>query len=124
MFRPEVIIRDELCFFRPCAKLPSLPRTSEIHHVVIPVERSTSVYINLVRWVYQGFTFSLGLGVSPIAIVVCLINVLICSSGVTRVNFHLTAYTQTQTNTQTRTQTHSAADYKQDYTFKIDFNMQ
>src|SRR4029434_1347000 len=82
MFRPEVIIRDELCFFRPCAKLPSLPRTWEIHHVVIPVERSTSVYINLVRCVHHCFTFSLVLGVSPIAIVVCLINILICSSGV------------------------------------------
>src|SRR4029434_4689001 len=81
---PEVIKRDELCFLRPCAKLPSLPRTSEIHHVVIPVERSTSVYINLVRCVYHGFTFSLVLGVSPIAIVVCLINILICSSGVLR----------------------------------------
>src|SRR4029434_2956090 len=76
MFRPEVIRRVELCFFQPCAKLPSLPRTSEIHHVVIPAERSTSVYINLVRCVYHGFTFSLVLGVSPIAIVVvvCLIN--------------------------------------------------
>src|SRR4029434_545926 len=30
MFRPEVIRRVELCFLRPCAKLPSLPRTSEI----------------------------------------------------------------------------------------------
>src|SRR4029434_2662457 len=83
MFRPEVI-RIELCFFRPCAKLPSLPRTKEIHYVVIPVERSTSVYINLVRCVYHGFTFSLVLGVSLIAIVVCLINILICSSGVLR----------------------------------------
>src|SRR4029434_402837 len=83
MFRPEVIRRVELCFFRPCAKLPSLPRMSEIHHVVIPAERSTSVYINLVRCVYHCFTFSLVLGVSPIAIV-CLINILICSSGVLR----------------------------------------
>src|SRR4029434_1855181 len=70
MFRPEVIRRDELCFFRPCAKLPSLqdrePRTSEIHHVVLPAERSTSVYINLVQCVYHCFTFSLVLGVSPI----------------------------------------------------------
>src|SRR4029434_1552722 len=82
MFRPEVIRRDEQCFFRPCAKLPSLPQTSEIHHVVIPAERSTSVYINLMRCVYHCFTFSLVLGVSPIAIVVCLINTLICSSGV------------------------------------------
>src|SRR4029434_1989194 len=87
MFRPEVIRRDELCFFRPCAKLPSLPRTSEIHVVVIDVEGSTSVYISLVRCVYPCFTFSLVLGVSLIAIVVCLINILICSS--TRVNFHL-----------------------------------
>src|SRR4029434_8427168 len=74
MFRPEVI-----SFFRPCAKLRSLqyrePRTSEIHYVVIPAENYTSVYINLVRCVYQGFTFSLVLGVSPIAIVVCLINI-------------------------------------------------
>src|SRR4029434_3439476 len=84
MFRPEVIIRVELCFFRPCAKLPSLPRTPEIHYVVIPAERSTSVYINRVRCVYHGFTFSRVLGVSPIAIVVCLINILICSSGVLR----------------------------------------
>ena len=86
MFRPEVIRRDELCFFQSCAKLPSLPRASEIHHVVIPVERSTSVYINLVRCVYHCYTFSLVLGVSPIAIVVvvCLINILICSSGVLR----------------------------------------
>src|SRR4029434_10623867 len=84
MFRPEVIRRDELCFFQSCAKRPSLPRASEIHHVVIPVERSTSVYINLVRCVYHCFTFSLVLGVSPIAIVVCLINILICSSGVLR----------------------------------------
>src|SRR4029434_9067323 len=82
MFRPEVIRRDELCFFQSCAKLPSLTQASEIHHVVIPVERSTSVYINLVRCVYHCFTFSLVLGVSPIAIVVCLINILICSSGV------------------------------------------
>src|SRR4029434_10406206 len=82
MFRQEVIRRVELCFFRP--KLPSLPRASEIHHVVIPVERSTSVYINLVRCVYHCFTFSLVLGVSPIAIVVCLINILICSSEVLR----------------------------------------
>src|SRR4029434_2193565 len=74
MFRPEVIRRIELCFFQSCAKLPSLPRASEIHHVVIPVEHSTSVYINLVRCVYHGFTFSLVLGVSPIAIVVCLIR--------------------------------------------------
>src|SRR4029434_3185363 len=66
------------------AKLPSLPRTSEIHNVVFPAERSTSVYIHLVRCVYHGFTFSLVLGVSPIAIVVCLINILICSSGVLR----------------------------------------
>src|SRR4029434_6146916 len=88
MFRPEVIRRVELCFFRPCAKLPSLqyrePRTSEIHHEVIPTERLTSVYINLVRCVYHCFTFSLVLGVNPIAIVVCLVNVLICSSGVLR----------------------------------------
>src|SRR4029434_3712313 len=82
MFRPEVI-----SFFRPCAKLSSLqyrePRTSEIHHVVISAERYTSVYIKLVRCVYDCFTFSLVLGVSPIAIV-CLINILICSSGVLR----------------------------------------
>src|SRR4029434_6605602 len=84
MFRPEVIRRVELCFFRPCAKLASLPRTSEIHHVVFPAERSTSVYINLVRCVYHCFTFSLVLGVSLIAIVVCLINILLCSSGVLR----------------------------------------
>src|SRR4029434_11166456 len=84
MLRPELIRRVELCLFRPCAKLPSLPRTSEIHHVVFPAERSTSVYINLVRCVYHCFTFSLVLGVSPIAIVVCLINILICSSGVLR----------------------------------------
>src|SRR4029434_1099713 len=77
MFRPEVIRRVELCFFRPCAKLPSLPRTSEIHHVVFPAERATSVYINLVRCVYHCFTFSLVLGVSPIAIVVCLINIVV-----------------------------------------------
>src|SRR4029434_7354058 len=90
MFRPEVIRRVELCFFRPCAKLPSLPRTSEIHHVVIPAERSTSDYINLVRCVFHYFTFSLVLGVSPIAIVVCLTNVLqLRSPEVTRVNFHL-----------------------------------
>src|SRR4029434_10447287 len=38
MFRPEVIRRVELCFFQSCAKLPSLPQTSEIHHVVIPAE--------------------------------------------------------------------------------------
>src|SRR4029434_9624511 len=55
MFRPEVIRRIELCFFQSCAKLPSLPRASEIHHVAIPVERSTSVYINLVRCVYHRF---------------------------------------------------------------------
>src|SRR4029434_9692796 len=59
MLRPEVIRRDELCFFQSCAKLPSLPRTSEIHHVVIPAARSTSVYINLARCVYHCFTFSL-----------------------------------------------------------------
>src|SRR4029434_9601118 len=88
MFRPEVIRRVELCFFRPCAKLPSLLRTSEIHHVVIPAECSTAVYINLVRCVYDCFTFSLVLGVSPIAIVVCLINILICSYGVLRSEEH------------------------------------
>src|SRR4029434_7071633 len=89
MFRPEVIRRDELCFFRPCAKLPPLPRTSDIHHVVFPAEHSTSVYINLVRCVYHGFTFSLVLGVSTIAIVVCLINIQLRNPEVTRVNFHL-----------------------------------
>src|SRR4029434_4036847 len=92
MFRPEVIIRDELCFFRPCAKLPSLPRTSEIHHVVIPAERSTSVYINLVRCVYHCFTFSLVLGGEPDCNC-CLSNKYIYmqlrSHEVTRVNFHL-----------------------------------
>src|SRR4029434_5480615 len=93
MFRPEVIRRVELCFFRPCAKLPSLPRTSEIHHVVFPAERSTSVYINLARCVYHCFTFSLVLGVSPIAIVVCqnkYTYMQLRSPEVTRVNFHLT----------------------------------
>src|SRR4029434_1117194 len=43
MFRPEVIRRVKLCFFRPCAKLTSLqdrePRTSEIHHVVFPADK-------------------------------------------------------------------------------------
>src|SRR4029434_2384242 len=87
MFRPEVIRRVELCF-SDLAKLPSLPWTSEIHHVVFSAERSTSVYINFVRCVYHCFAFSLVLGVSPIEIVVCLINILICSSGVL-VNFHL-----------------------------------
>src|SRR4029434_627806 len=76
--------RGSNCASSDLAKLPSLPRTSEIHHVVISVERSTSVCINLVRCVYDCFTFSLELGVSPIAIVVCLINILICSSGVLR----------------------------------------
>src|SRR4029434_10851925 len=97
MFRPGVIRRIELCFFRPCAKLSSLqdrePRTSEIHHVVISAKRLTSVYINLVRCVYHCFTLSLVLGVSPIAIVVCLINICtymqLRSPEVTRVNFHL-----------------------------------
>src|SRR4029434_9082227 len=98
MFRPEVIRRVELCFLRPCAKLPSLPRTSEIHHVVIPVERSTSVYINLVRCVYHCFTFSLVLGVSLIAIVVCLINILICSSGVLRRSEEHTSELQSHLN--------------------------
>src|SRR4029434_630546 len=92
MFRPEVIRRSN-CASSDLAKLPSLPRTSEIHHVVIPAERSTSVYINLVRCVYHCFTFSLVLGVSPIAIVVCLINIRtymqLRSPEVTRVNFHL-----------------------------------
>src|SRR4029434_5179604 len=77
MFRPE----GSNCASSDLAKLPSLPRTSEIHHVVISAERSTSAYINLMRCVYHGFTFSLVLGVSPIAIVVCLINILI-DSGV------------------------------------------
>src|SRR4029434_11289643 len=40
--------------------------------------------LNLVRCVCHCFTFSLVLGVSSIAIVVCLINILICSSGVLR----------------------------------------
>src|SRR4029434_11257092 len=92
MFRPEVIRRDKLCFFQSCAKLSSLPRASEIHHVVIPVERSTSVYINLVRCVYQGFTFSLVLGVRPFRNC-CLSNkytyMQLRSPEVTRVNFHL-----------------------------------
>src|SRR4029434_8780587 len=92
MFRPGVIRRIELCFFRPCAKLPSLPRTSDIHHVVIPDEIAPSGYINLVRCVYHFFTFSLVLGVSPIAIVV-LSNkytyMQLRSPEVTRVNFHL-----------------------------------
>src|SRR4029434_9092702 len=77
--------RGSNCASSDLAKLPSLPRTSEIHHVVISVERSTSVYINLVRCVYHGFTFSLVLGESPIAIVVCLIHALICSSGVLKI---------------------------------------
>src|SRR4029434_9543755 len=41
MFRPKVI-RGELCFFRPCAKLPSLQdretQRSETHHVVISAD--------------------------------------------------------------------------------------
>src|SRR4029434_4884801 len=92
MFRPEAI-----SFFRPCVKLPSLqyrePRTSEIHHVVIPAERSTSVYINLVRCVYQGFTFSLG---SETDCNCCLSNkytyMQLRSPEVTRVNFHLSTF--------------------------------
>src|SRR4029434_979646 len=94
MFRPEVIRRFELCFFRPCS---SLPRMSEIQHVVISAERSTSVYTNLVQCVYHCFTFSLVLGVSPIAIVVCLINTYmqLRSPEVTRVNFNLTHWLST-----------------------------
>src|SRR4029434_8853786 len=89
MFRPELIRRDELCFFRPCKTsiLASDVRNPPRGYLA---ERSTSVYINLVRCVYHCFTFSLVLGMSPIAIVVCLINILICSPEVTRVNFHLT----------------------------------
>src|SRR4029434_9607429 len=120
MFRPEVIRRIELCFFRPCAKLPSLPRTKEIHYVVIPVERSTSVYINLVRCVYHGFTFSLVLGGEPDCNC-CLSNkctyMQLRSPEVIRVNFHLShtahirypqmqAHTYRQTHTHTHTHTH------------------
>src|SRR4029434_8172990 len=84
MFRPEVIRRFELCFFRPCKTfiLASDIRNPPRGYLA---ERSTSVYINLVRCVYQCFTFSLVLGVSPIAIVVCLINILICRSAERRV---------------------------------------
>src|SRR4029434_1032059 len=88
MFRPEVIRRVELCFFRPCAKLPSLPWTSEIHHVVFPAERSTSVYINLVRCVHQPCA-----GSEPDCNCCCLSNkytsMQLRSPEVTRVNFHL-----------------------------------
>src|SRR4029434_6912790 len=65
MFRPEVIRRVELCFFRPCAKLPSLPRTSAIHHVVIPAE--------LLFWCQRSLNFYL---YKPC--VMCLILLLSC----------------------------------------------
>src|SRR4029434_4353502 len=90
MFRPEVI-----SFFRPCAKLPSLqyrePRTSEIHHEVIPTERLTSVSINLVpcaMWLH----FQPCAGSEPDCNC-CLSNkytyMQLRSPEVTRVNFHL-----------------------------------
>src|SRR4029434_3797361 len=83
MFRPEVIRRFALCFFRPCkTSILASDIRNPLHGYL--AERLSSVYIILVRCVYQGFTFSLVLGVSPIAIVVCLINILICSSGVLR----------------------------------------
>src|SRR4029434_923053 len=49
MFRPEVIRRVELCFLRPCARTPSLPRTSASHHVVFPAERCFSLLICLYK---------------------------------------------------------------------------
>src|SRR4029434_6160728 len=88
MFRPEV----ELCFFRPCAKLPSLPRTSEIHHVVFPAECSTSVYINLAMSLSL-LHFQPCAGSEPDCNC-CLSNkytyMQLRSPEVTRVNFHLT----------------------------------
>src|SRR4029434_1593886 len=110
MFRPEVIRRVELCFFRPCAKLPSLPRTSEIHHVVIPAALNFCLY-------------------KPCAMCLSLLHFQPCAGGepdfncclsnkytymqlrspeVTRVNFHLSyvcAHTHTNTHTQTHTHT-------------------
>src|SRR4029434_6800530 len=92
MFRPEVIRRFELCFFRPCAKLPSVPQTSEIHHVVFAAERLTFclykpcamclIWLHLHPW-----------AVSEPDCKCCLSNkytyVQLRSPEVTRVNFHL-----------------------------------
>src|SRR4029434_9092703 len=142
MFRPEVIRRVELCFFRPCktsilasdVKNPArgylcctlnfclykpcamclswlhfqpcagrepdcnccLSNTCTYMQLRSPEDRKSTraLYtlslhalpiLNLVRCVYHGFTFSLVLGESPIAIVVCLIHALICSSGVLKI---------------------------------------
>src|SRR4029434_2014932 len=92
MFRPEVIrgtncaSSDLVQNFHPC-----LGREKSTTWLS-PIRRSTSVYINLVRCVYHCFTFSLVLGVSPIAIIV-LSNkynyMQLRSPEVTRVNFHL-----------------------------------
>src|SRR4029434_10704727 len=103
MFRPEVIRRIELCFFRPYAKLPSLPRTSEIHHVVISAERSTSVYINL--------HFQPCAGSEPDCNC-CLSNkytyMQLRSPEVTRVNFHLSPW---YTHNDCKNVTHSSTSH-------------
>src|SRR4029434_6242766 len=87
MFRPE----GTNCASSDLAKLPSLPRTSEIHHVVIPAERSTSVYINLVQCVH----FQPCAGREPGCNCCYLSNkytyMQLRSPEVTRVNFHLSS---------------------------------
>src|SRR4029434_6678078 len=90
MFRPEVIRRVELCFFRPC---PSLPRTSVIHHVVIPNAKLLSIYTLCDE--------SIGASLSALCwgepdCNCCLSNkytyMQLRSPEVTRVNFHLSCH--------------------------------
>src|SRR4029434_1781301 len=105
MFRPEVIRRVELCFFRPCATLPSLPRTSEIHHVVIPAERSTSLSTTTLSkpcaMCLSLLQFQPCAGSEPDCNC-CLSNkytyMQLRNPEVTRVNFHL-SYPHTRTHT-------------------------
>src|SRR4029434_2176105 len=56
MFRPEVIIRDELCFFRPCAKLPSLPRTFN------SIQFNSIQFNSIQFYLYSAITIQLSLG--------------------------------------------------------------
>src|SRR4029434_9222836 len=82
MFRPEVIRRFELCFFRPC-KTSIL--ASDIRN---PPRGYLAVYINLVRCVHQPCA-----GSEPDCNCCCLSNkytsMQLRSPEVTRVNFHL-----------------------------------
>src|SRR4029434_10164730 len=93
MFRPEVTRRDELCFFQSCAKLPSLPRISEIHHVFISLNLNFCLYkpcAMCLSWLHFHTCF-----VSEPNCNCCLSNkytyMQLRSPEVTRVNFHLSA---------------------------------